>query len=208
MGTAILKAKLAQQLAHLEQEPFYGVFLDLKKAFDAMDRDRCLLILEGYGAGPYMVRLIHNFWWDANHGLSCVGELWGPFCAGQGVIQGGPLSAKLFNIVVDAVVKEWLCQLRDGGIVDPEELDLLMVAFFAIFYADNAYLAARDPDFLQVALNSLVSLFECVGLETNVKKMQAMVCTPAKSPPNSRPTPTAADTARELTRENSGTLGR
>jgi hypothetical protein len=29
---AILEAELAQQLAHLEQEPFYGVFLDLKKA--------------------------------------------------------------------------------------------------------------------------------------------------------------------------------
>ncbi len=38
--TAILEAKLAQQLAHLEQEPFYGVFLDLKKAFDTMDRKR------------------------------------------------------------------------------------------------------------------------------------------------------------------------
>ena len=37
-GTAIIEAKLAQQLAHLEQAPFYGVFIDLKKAFDAMDR--------------------------------------------------------------------------------------------------------------------------------------------------------------------------
>jgi hypothetical protein len=55
MGTAILEAKLAQQLAHLEQEPFYGVFLDLKKVFNAMDRKRCLLILERYCAGPNMV---------------------------------------------------------------------------------------------------------------------------------------------------------
>ncbi len=39
IGTAILEAKLAQQLAHLEQEPFYVVFLDLKKVFDAMDRE-------------------------------------------------------------------------------------------------------------------------------------------------------------------------
>jgi hypothetical protein len=104
----------------------------------------------------------------------------GPFCAGQSITQGGPLSAKLFNISVDAVVREWLRQLRDGGIVDPEELNLLIVAFFAIFYVDDAYLAARDPDFLQVALNSLVSLFECVGLETNVKKTQAMICTPGR----------------------------
>ena len=37
MGTVIIEAKLAQQLAHLEQAPFYGVFIDLRKAFDAMD---------------------------------------------------------------------------------------------------------------------------------------------------------------------------
>jgi hypothetical protein len=34
-----LEAKLAQQLAHMELKPFYGVFLDLRKAFDAMDRE-------------------------------------------------------------------------------------------------------------------------------------------------------------------------
>ncbi len=36
-GKAIIEAKLAQQLAHLEQASFYGVFIDLKKAFDAID---------------------------------------------------------------------------------------------------------------------------------------------------------------------------
>jgi hypothetical protein len=80
--------------------------------------------------------------------------------------------------LVDTVVRKWLRQLRDGGIADPEELDLLIAAFFAIFYVDDAYLAARDPNFLQVALTSLVSLFKCVGLETNVKKAQTMICTP------------------------------
>jgi hypothetical protein len=109
-----------------------------------------------------------------------LGNYGGLFRAGQGMTQGGPLSAKLFNILVDAVVRERLRQLRDGGIVDPEELDLLMAAFFAIFYVDDAYLAARDPDFLQVASNSLVSLSKRVGLETNVKKTQAMICTPGQ----------------------------
>ncbi len=80
------------------------------------------------------------------------------------------------------VVREWLHQLRDNGIVDPEELDLLMAANFAIFYVDDVYLATRDPNFLQVALNSLVSLFERVGLETNVKKMKTMICPPDQIP--------------------------
>ena len=57
---------------------------------------------------------------------------------------------------------------------------ILMATFFAIFYVDDAYLASRDPDFLQRALDVLVDLFAQVGLETNVKKTQAMTCTPGR----------------------------
>ena len=55
MGTAIIMAKLAQQLSYLELQPYYGVFLNFRKAFDTMDRERCLMILEGYRAGPWMI---------------------------------------------------------------------------------------------------------------------------------------------------------
>jgi len=43
---------------------------------------------------------------------------------------------------------------------------------------DDAYIASRDPVFLQRAINGLVSAFERVGLDTNIKKMQAMKCMP------------------------------
>ena len=55
-----------------------------------------------------------------------------------------------------------------------------MAPFFTIFYVDNAYLASRDADFLQRALDILVSLFELLGLETNTSKMQTMICTPGR----------------------------
>jgi hypothetical protein len=48
-------------------------------------------------------------------------------------------------------------------------------------YVDDAYVAARDPVFLQHALNVLVDTFACVGLDTNIAKtQQAMICTPGK----------------------------
>ena len=38
-GTATIEVKLAQQLAYLEQSPFYSFFLDLQNAFNAMNRE-------------------------------------------------------------------------------------------------------------------------------------------------------------------------
>ena len=50
----------------------------------------------------------------------------------------------------------------------------MMETLFAIFYVDDAYIASRDPVFLQRAINGLIRTFERVGLETNTKKTQAM----------------------------------
>ncbi len=62
--------------------------------------------------------------------------------------------------------------------MEEEEMEGLMETLFTIFYVDDAYIASRDPVFLQQAINGLVSAFEHVGLETNIKKTQAMTCTP------------------------------
>ncbi len=55
-----------------------------------------------------------------------------------------------------------------------------MATFFAIFYVNDAYLASCDPDFLQRALDIIVSLFAGIGLKTNVQKMQTMICNPGR----------------------------
>jgi hypothetical protein len=36
-GTAIMEAKLNQQLAWVDQEPLYQIYLDLRKVYDALD---------------------------------------------------------------------------------------------------------------------------------------------------------------------------
>ena len=64
-GTATIEAKLVQQLAYVEQDPLFAVFIDLRKALDAMDRVRILEILENYGVGPNILRLIKSFWLKA-----------------------------------------------------------------------------------------------------------------------------------------------
>ena len=60
--TASIQVKLAQELASVEQEPLFLVFLDLRKAHNTVDRPRALQTYREYGMGPRMCRLLGNFW--------------------------------------------------------------------------------------------------------------------------------------------------
>ena len=107
-GTAILKANLLKQLAAMREEVLYVIFLDLTKAYDALDRSRCLGILEGYGVCPGARRLLRNYWRRLTMAERSGGYYGAVFKGEQGVMQGEPLSPTIFNVVVEAVVRHWL----------------------------------------------------------------------------------------------------
>ena len=68
------------------------IFLDLHKVYYALDRSRCLEILEGYGVGPRARELLQTYW----HRLTMVARVGGyygtAFRGERGVTQGNPLS--------------------------------------------------------------------------------------------------------------------
>jgi hypothetical protein len=174
-GTTSIEAKLARQLAWCDQCPLYEIYLDLKKAYDAIDQGCMLKILEAYGVGPNLLRLQNSFWQNGKLVCRAGGSYGSPFAAFRGVTQGGPLSLLMFNLCVDAVVREWLHQtLGDDaarqGIGD--EVAKWMVAF----YIDDGLVASWDPVWLQSSFNILVGLFERIELFTNAAKKKVMMC--------------------------------
>ena len=143
-GTATIKVKLAQQLAYIEQVPLYGIFIDLSKAYDLMDRGRVLLILEAYGVSPNLLRVFKYFWEHAELVCRAEGVFGDPFKAERGAVQGGPVSPTIFNVMVDAIVRKWIRQtLGDNAMTTKigEEIR----SFLAAFYADDRILQSRDP---------------------------------------------------------------
>ena len=54
----------------------------------------------------------------------------------------------------------------------------------ALFYANDGMVTLSDPRWLQGAFNTLVSLFDRVGLRTNVGKTVVMVCHPFQAAGN------------------------
>ena len=61
-GTVCIEAKLLQQLSKMVQKILHFIFLDLRKAYDIVDRERLLEILEGYGVGPNILGLLKFYW--------------------------------------------------------------------------------------------------------------------------------------------------
>ena len=82
-GTATLEANMLQKLAAMREEVLYVIFLDLTKAYDALDRSRSLDILEGYGVGPQARRLLQAYWGKSTM-VAQTGGITGPVSRARG----------------------------------------------------------------------------------------------------------------------------
>ena len=101
------------------------------------------------------------------------------FSAGRGITQGGLLSSLMFNVCVNAVVREWLHQTLDEEVacdgIGDRVADILVA-----FYVDDGPIASRDPVWLQESFDILIGLFERIGLFTYAAKTKVMTCIPGR----------------------------
>ena len=102
--TAPLDLKLLHQVAALRNAVLHAISLDLQKAYDALDRSRCLGILEGCVMEPRALCLLRQYWARPRMVARAEGYYIAPFDGERGVTQGESLSPTIFNVVVDAVV--------------------------------------------------------------------------------------------------------
>ena len=61
-GNATIEDKLLQKLITMMETVYHSILLDLRQAYDALDRDRCLGIMAGYGLGPMTLRILRTYW--------------------------------------------------------------------------------------------------------------------------------------------------
>ena len=91
-GTSTLEAKLLQQLTAMREEVLYVIFLDMTKAYDALDRSRSLEILKGYGMGGRVRNMLREYWEITTMVMRSGSYYRKGFKGRRGVTQGDPLS--------------------------------------------------------------------------------------------------------------------
>ena len=153
------------------------IFLDLHKAYEALDRSRCHDILEGYSVGPRARRLLRAYWGEMTMMARAGGYYGEAFKGDRRVTQFDPLSPTIFNVVVDAVVRHWVTMVLEEAEKRGERGNEGSHQG-ALLYTDDGMVELSDPFWLQWAFDALVSLFERVGLRTNAGKTVSTVCRP------------------------------
>ena len=174
MGTAIMDLKHSQEIASIDQDPLFLVFLDFSKAYDTVDRDRLLITLEGYGAVPQICGLLETFW-DCQQVVPRHNGFHRPaFPTTRGTMLGRLVFPTMFNVVVDNVIKTWLAMMVEDQRVAHEGLVETIGQCLGVFYAKYGMFRSRDLDWLHHMMNVLVGLFKRYGLAANVVKSCTM----------------------------------
>jgi Reverse transcriptase (RNA-dependent DNA polymerase) len=161
----ILQARLHNDNSIHQGRTLSQVFLDLSKAYDTLDRPRTLALLQAYGLGPNLSKMLENFWNNLRL-VPCQSGFYGrPIRSERGVTQGDPLSPIIFNVVVDAIVRNLRAEMPFNS-------------FSALFYADDGWLASQNPAHAHQALWISTDLFRRMGLQLNVGKTKSMCSDP------------------------------
>ena len=177
-GLVILELDLEQELASVDQDLLLLVFLDLQKSYNNIDHGRLLTTLEGYGAGPHICRILEVFWNQKEVITHQNGYHNQHYKGTQGSNQDGLILPTLFNLIVNNVVQNWLVMMVEYQLFAQEVLVLAVWRCMVLFYNDNYMVGLRYSEWLQFALNVLISLLHRYRLVENATKSKAMTCQP------------------------------
>jgi hypothetical protein len=144
-----------------------ATFVDLKAAFDSVDREVLGKAMRERGVREGLRCRIEEVYRETRSRVR-VGEIMGEsFWTARGVRQGCPMSPHLFNLMI-ADVEEVLSRGGWGGIKLGNE------KVYCLAYADDMVLLAEDEEGMAHMMGKLEGYLEEKRLEVNVEKTKVM----------------------------------
>jgi len=139
------------------------LFIDFKQAFDSVDSQKTIQILQELRIPSKLLRLIKMTLQNMETSVKVEILTSKPFSISYGVRQGGPLSATIFNLILDSVIKK--LNLRG---------DISLKLKQIVAYADDVALLARSPKALKETFHKLQNEATLVRLNINEDKPKYM----------------------------------
>ena len=165
-------------------------FIDLKKAFDTVNRELLFAVMRRFGCPPTFVALVKALHSNNTAAVRIGGETSEPFETSMGVKQGCVLAPLLFNVFLLAVTLlatnetdtpapgVALRYRLDGGAFNVRRFaarsKVSYLTLRDLQYADDAAIASGSPAELQIEMTKTNQQLERMGLTMNKTKTEVM----------------------------------
>ena len=163
ISTIRLLAEKAREFR--KDRALFVVFVDLKAAFDSVDRDCLWHILHSVGIPPKMVRVLERLYTDTSSCVRINNTLSDWFTISSGVRQGCVADPDLFNCIIDYLTEN-VSAMVPGIQLGPYHVTDLE-------YADDAAIFATHQN--QISLRQPLWRHSSISLETKLRVYQASV---------------------------------
>jgi len=151
-------------------------FIDLEKAYDRVNREKMWDVLREYDVNEKMVNAIKSFY---KNGKACVRigrEEGSEFEVRKGLRQGCVMSAWMFNVYMDKIVKEINREMADIGTVLGREREDERWKMRMMLFADDTVLMADTEGELQAMIECFDRVCKEKNVNINIEKSKVMKC--------------------------------
>ena len=169
----IYKVKSVIKHANKNKKPCSVLFLDIKSAFDNIDRKAVFHVLNHYSVDPKLIDYVRNFYNELDYfvvGSNKSSELrkWN-----NGLLQGCSLSPLLFTLCMNYIlefVNKTSFKSNSYKFDEKEGNGVLTLA-----YMDDVAITCNSFESLEEVFSDIKEIFESFGLEISINKCAMMV---------------------------------
>ena len=158
-------------------KPLYCCLIDLRKAFDSINRRTLYETMREAGVDPETVAMLGEMCNSETSSLLLNNRETRPFKIQKGVRQGGISSPVCFNIIPEMLSRELHtkpdCGMRIPGY--PHRINHL-------FYADDLILFGKDNEQLRVLVRATINWANKYKLTINNQKTEAIALNTTRTP--------------------------
>jgi len=159
-----------------DKEEVFCCFVDFKKAFDTVPRDKLWCRMEELEIPMHYIVVLHRLYEEEKVKIRTSAGISESFRSDIGVKQGCPLSPTLFGLYIDKL-EEWLTLQGGDGVWLGEFVIKLLL------YADDIALISKSAHGLQMHLYALehfcramgMQVSRAMGMQVNSSKTKMMI---------------------------------
>lgn len=158
---------LVQKYIEKKSGGMYALFVDMRAAFDSVDRERLWVCLRKRGVDEHLVRRMEEIYAETRNRVRVNGKESECFWTERGLRQGCPLSPMLFAAYIGDM-EEMFEKAQAGGVV------VGRMKVWSLAYADDVVLLAMDEKGMKEMMGSLGRYMRRKKLFVNVEKTKMM----------------------------------